>query len=226
MNTAIIAELVQLFKISMDQEDSDMERKFKDYLMQNHLSDRNLQAVLSNSSLPLHVTIFGFLCITDTIRDIEVDPSFIMPRNYPELKKVYALKLIHQSADKNEMYAQLLLANSYRYGRWHCRDNRLAFHWYQQSMRSKNAIASYHLGACYQCSIGCRKDMVKAYKCYSKFGDGFQDGLMLCYFKGKGTQKDIHSALKCCLKSCKSETIEIKYRLIQMLNEKYIMRNY
>ncbi|CAG8554020.1 7999_t:CDS:2 [Ambispora gerdemannii] len=173
-----ITGLVQLFKVSMDQEDPslDMERKLKAYLVRTHLSDQYLQSTLLNSSLPLHVTVFGFLSITEIISDIEVYPSPIVSRNYPELKKKYARKLIHRSADQNEMYAQFLLANSYRYGLWHIRDNERAFRWYQQSMKSNNLVACHHLGACYQCSIGCRRDMAKAYKCYSKFGDGFQDG--------------------------------------------------
>ncbi|CAG8524143.1 4650_t:CDS:2 [Ambispora gerdemannii] len=198
MSITIIIELIQLFEVSMDQEVSfsDIGRKLKDYLVQNYLPDRNLQAILLNSSLPLHVTVLGFLIITQTIRDVEVDP-LIVPRNYPESKKIYARQLIHQSADQDEMYAQFLLAISYRSGLWHVRDNSQAFQWYQKSVRSNNLVAYHHLGACYQYSIGCKKDMAKAYKCYSKFGDGFQDGLMLCYFKGEGIQKDIHSALKC-----------------------------
>ncbi|CAG8469875.1 1575_t:CDS:2 [Ambispora gerdemannii] len=218
----IAGGLVQLFKISIDQEESflDMGRKLKDYLEQNHLSDRYLQAILLNSSSPLHITVLGFSIITETIKDIDVDP-LIVSRNYPEPKKKYARKLIQQSADQNEMYAQFLLANSYRYGLWHVRDNERAFQCYQQSMRSNNLVACHHLGACYQCSIGCRRDMAKAYKCYSKFEDGFQDGLMLCYLKGEGIQRDMHSALKCCLKSCKAGKTGVKHRFIQMLDDKY-----
>ncbi|CAG8593496.1 10045_t:CDS:2, partial [Ambispora gerdemannii] len=165
---------------------SEIERKLKNHLVENHIPDRNLQAILLNSSLPLHVTVLGFLIITRTIIDIKVDP-LIVPRNYPESKKMYARQLIHQSADQNEMYAQFLLAISYRSGLWHVRDNDQAFQWYQKSAKSNNLVAYHHLGTCYQYSIGCRRDMDKAYKCYSKFGDGFQDGLMSFYLKGEAT---------------------------------------
>ncbi|CAG8502191.1 9317_t:CDS:1, partial [Ambispora gerdemannii] len=72
----------------MDQEASfsDIERKLKNHLVENHMLDRALQAILLNSLLPLHVTVLGFLIITRTIRDIDINP-LIVPRDYPESKK-------------------------------------------------------------------------------------------------------------------------------------------
>jgi len=114
--------------------------------------------------------------------------------------KFEPLKLLHQKAEKGDVYAQSQLGRMYEYGRNVPKDYKKAIKWYRLAAKQGNADAQDGLGHMYWKGTGIQKDYQKALKWFRLSAEqGLSRGQKnfgWMYSRGDGVPQDYKEALK------------------------------
>ena len=97
-------------------------------------------------------------------------------------------------ADGGNLRAQIVVAESYLYGRGTAANGPAAVAWYRKAAATGDASAQASLAFCLLHGRGCEKDYAEAVVWYAKAAEqndvNALNGLAVCYFQGHGVNKD------------------------------------
>ncbi len=104
------------------------------------------------------------------------------------------LKRLLPLAEKDNVAAQLLVAEAFFYGRGTPTNRIAAVEWYQRAAAAENADAEASLGLCYLYGYGCEKNADIAVEWFIKAAEAgnavAMTNLAFCYLNGRGVEPD------------------------------------
>lgn len=117
--------------------------------------------------------------------------------NYP-LQEGLSLNQIEEMAKREDVDAQLLLADMFYTGNVLPKDYSMAAKWYQRATRQANSTAEYMLGNCYYYGHGVSQSYSKAMSWYYKAAEhgnaDAENDLGICYVNGDGVSQNFNEA--------------------------------